>query len=181
MVFFSSLFTSHVCKSIDGTSRYKNVMAWDWLNFKCWFAFFSWEMLVSCRWKIWSHVRKKLLFSLLALPNLQISCRLCKKMSRVSLVVHRHVELNSGPYAKCSQHLKYAVQVNCWQQELCLSRCRRMEPAGVGIALAKCELWLRLQAELRGSPNPSIPRIHCPFEVNLFCHGERKTVFLVYC
>lgn len=101
-------------------------------------------------------------------------------MSKVSLVVHRHFELNCGPYTKCSWHLKYAVQVNCWQEELCLSTGRRTEPAGVGIALANCKLWKRLQAELHGSPSPSIPHIYCPFEVNLLCHGERKTIFLNY-
>lgn len=79
-------------------------------------------------------------------------------MSRVSLVVHKHFELNCGPYTKCSWHLKYAVQVNCWQQELYIST-GRIEPAGVGIALANCKLQKRLQAELRGSPSPTIPRI----------------------
>lgn len=145
--------------------------------------------MLSSAEKCWFHadgksgltLKKNYCFGLLALLNLQISCRLGRKMPRVSLLVHRHVELNCGPYAKRSQHLKYAVQVNCWQQELCLSRGRRMEPAGVGKALAKCELWLRLQAELCGSPSPSIPHIHCPFKVNLFYHGERKTAFLDYC
>lgn len=102
-------------------------------------------------------------------------------MSKVSLVVHRHVEMNRGPYTKSSRHLKYAVQVNCWQQELCLSIGRRTEPAGAGIALAVCRLWQRLQAERRGCPSPSIARTYCPFEVNLLCHSIPRLFPAVCC
>lgn len=35
---FSPLFTSHVCNSMNRTSKCKNVMVWHWLNFKYWFV-----------------------------------------------------------------------------------------------------------------------------------------------
>lgn len=96
---------------------------------------------------MWPHPDETLICSV-ALANLRISCSIGRKMSQVSVVVHSHLELHPGPCTECSWHLKYAVQVNCWQQELFLSTGRRIEPAGVGIALASFKLRKRLQAEL---------------------------------
>lgn len=135
-------------------------------------CFFSWVLLISCRWKIWSHIEKILICSA-ALVNLRISCRWGRRMSKVSLVVPRHFELSCGPHTKCSWHLKYAVRVNCWQQELCISPAEGLSQ----LVLAQL-LWTAGCGTGRTSwfSRPiSVPRI---LEGNLLCHREQKTIFL---